>query len=145
MEASIRSPNAAEVAAHLRALADRLENPAPALERLRVLFSAQEAQVWETEGAPFGTHWPAAAESTRSDGALLVATGRLRASLVEPDAGNLESATELRLGTDVPYAHFHQYGTRNMPARQITGLSLELAAAATDLYEQALAETLPPT
>jgi phage gpG-like protein len=117
------SSNAAEVSEALAGMAARIGDPQPALERARRMFAEQEAEVWGTEGAILGAHWSAAAEPAhKTDSRLLVASGRLRASLAGTQSGRVTADT-LELGTDVPYARFHQYGTRNMPARRILGLS----------------------
>ncbi|MFB3921597.1 MAG: phage virion morphogenesis protein [Terriglobia bacterium] len=60
---------------------------------------------------------------------LLVRTGALRDSLTRTGAGHIEEMDEgsLILGTRVPYAMFHQLGTRRMPARPIIVLTGERA------------------
>jgi phage gpG-like protein len=57
---------------------------------------------------------------------ILVRTGLLRESLTSrTGAGAIyeESALELTLGTNVPYAKYHQTGTSKMPARPPEGLN----------------------
>lgn len=55
---------------------------------------------------------------------ILVASGRLRRSLTSRPLGIEEySLNQIKLGTDVPYAAYHQRGTRHMPARKIYGTS----------------------
>jgi phage gpG-like protein len=118
--------NAPEVAGYVKGLAERVGNPQPALERTRRLLAEQEQQVWSTEGRTIDESWPAAADPERKvDSRLLVATGALRAAMSDPMAGVVEGNT-LSLGTDLPYARFHQYGTHRMPARVFAGLSPEV-------------------
>ena len=52
---------------------------------------------------------------------VLQASGRLRSSLVGKSADTVEALEpgRMKFGTRVPYAIFHQTGTRNMPARPI--------------------------
>jgi len=59
---------------------------------------------------------------------LLFSSGRLRASFLEPhdpehieiiDATSDPQRPTLTFGSSVPYAPFHQWGTRHMPARTI--------------------------
>lgn len=56
---------------------------------------------------------------------LLVQSGKLRQSLTERGGEHIEEirADSLRLGTEVPYAIYHQKGTRRMPARKLVELS----------------------
>lgn len=53
---------------------------------------------------------------------ILQLTGRLMASMVDRPFG-VDEVTDkgFVIGTDVPYAHFHQQGTDHMPARPIIG------------------------
>lgn len=51
---------------------------------------------------------------------ILVATGRFKRSLTQ-DGGEAivdKQATEMTLGSSVPYGKFHQTGTKKMPARK---------------------------
>lgn len=51
---------------------------------------------------------------------MMVRTGDLMASLTNRDRlVQSMTGTKMRIGSDVDYAHFHQRGTRNMPARKI--------------------------
>lgn len=64
--------------------------------------------------------------------AYLYRTGRLMESLAALRGQNSDIGThEATLGTDVPYAKFHQYGTENMPARTLifepAGYSIKFA------------------
>jgi phage gpG-like protein len=117
--------NAAEVAGKLNALAARIGNPVPMLERARILFAAQERDVWTTQGANLGAPWAPLADTTAklTSPQLLVASGALRNSLAGYPEGDIIGQTTLRMGTDVTYARFHQFGTRYMPAREIVGVS----------------------
>ncbi len=92
---------------------------------LREMFARQFA----SEGAAGGTPWAPLATSTlgkRRRGGILVATGALRGSLVEegaPDHVEKSDGLQLLFGTDLPYAGFHQTGTRRMPARPILAIT----------------------
>ena len=59
-------------------------------------------------------------KATHGGGRILELTGRLRASLAEQTADSIREsrAMEMRFGTRVPYAGFHQTGTRRMPRRR---------------------------
>ena len=54
----------------------------------------------------------------------LVRTGRLRASFVTR-ARAVRGGSEGAVGTDVPYAVFHQFGTSRMPKREPLGVAQE--------------------
>jgi phage gpG-like protein len=96
------------------------------------VFYISESARFSTGG--FGA-WPplsdgyAAWKAKHYPGApILVRTGRLRESLTSrTGAGAVyeESPLELRSGTSVPYAQFHQTGTSRMPARPPEGISEE--------------------
>lgn len=80
-------------------------------------------------GHPYRPHAPATLRKirsvnmrgVRSAGELLNATGRLLRSLTfgGPDSRLEESAMEATFASLVPYAGFHQTGTRHMPQRPI--------------------------
>ena len=72
---------------------------------------------------------------------LLVRTGALRDSLTTPGAaGSVEELDggSLTLGTRLPYAMFHQLGTRRMPARPLIVLSDERASKWTEIVRNAI-------
>jgi hypothetical protein len=125
------SSNAEQVSAGLNAMADRLAEPAPSLERARRLIALGESDVWASEGAAIGTHWPMAVDpDLKTDARLLVATGALRDSLAGGAAGYVRG-NELVISTDVPYAHFHEYGTSKMAARPFIGIPEAMRATIT--------------
>jgi phage gpG-like protein len=133
--------NAPEVAANLDALAGRVGDPSAGLEHLRQALALQESEVWATEGAVIGEHWPPSADPERkSDSRLLVASGALRASLADPSAGKVEG-DRLEFGTDVPYGRFHQYGGAHVPQRQFLGVSPLLARQLADRLASLTMET----
>jgi len=131
--------NASQLSQQLQRYATAVGDPRPALERLRRMLAQGEQQVFSTQGASIGVHWAAPVEADRkSDPALLVATGALRASLTGEGSGET-SELQMRFGTDVPYAHFHQYGTSRMPARPFMGMPTNVVHGASDLFAQLLA------
>jgi phage gpG-like protein len=75
-----------------------------------------------TQGEAYGQHWLERKRETRgSQGKpILFRTGRLKQSFLEgPEHIEETHDTALLFGSRVPYAIFHQLGTRNMPARPI--------------------------
>ncbi|MBZ5516844.1 MAG: phage virion morphogenesis protein [Acidobacteriia bacterium] len=127
------------------ALADQV----PALQAIADDFRAMLAEQFASEGRAEGTPWPPRARRggprSRPGQAqglpLLVRTGALRDSLVEAEApGHVEEfdATSLTLGTRVPYAMFHQFGTRYMPARPIIVLGGERSERWVEMVRRAV-------
>jgi phage gpG-like protein len=75
-----------------------------------------------TEGQAYGQHWLERKRETRGskNRPILFQTGRLRQSFLEgPEHIEEAEGTALTFGSRVPYAIFHQLGTRRMPARPI--------------------------
>ena len=86
--------------------------------RLRARFAS--------EGQLFGTPWRAPAKP--QSWPLLQKTGRLRESFLDPnhpehievyDEGTENQSPGVLFGSTVPYAAYHQFGTRRTPARSI--------------------------
>ncbi|MBI1941032.1 MAG: phage virion morphogenesis protein [Acidobacteria bacterium] len=126
-----------------------LANQSPALKQIADDFREMIARQFASEGRAEGTPWaprhhPSVPSSLRrgipirSGGVvktrpgqaqglpLLVRTGALLRSLTAPGAaGHVERFEDhsLAIGTSLPYALFHQTGTRRMPARPIIVLS----------------------
>lgn len=83
-------------------------------DRFKPLMSELEEEVFGSHG--FGA-WPALAESTQRQkaalgypGDIMVRTGRLRESLINPGQAARTSAHEMEWGTSVDFAHWHQEG-----------------------------------
>lgn len=108
-------------------LADNSPALAVVADDLREMIAEQFA----TEGAAGGTPWAPLAASTlkkkrETRRGILNVTGALLASLTEAGSpGHVEKVDgrQLLLGSALPYATFHQTGTRRMPARPIIALS----------------------
>lgn len=106
---------------------NRLKNLSPVWEAWAIDFRAKESYLFDAEGAAQGYgSWaplsPKYAEQKRRDGftgGILVRTGKLKASLSSVGAGSITKITpsSLEIGTSIPYAKYHQGGTRRMPAR----------------------------
>lgn len=78
-----------------------------------------------TDGAPWAALSPAYAEwksMVRPGQPILRFDGDLEDSMTSPRGGIFKVArTGYTVGTDIPYASAHQYGTGRMPARPIIG------------------------
>jgi phage gpG-like protein len=133
--------NAPELAAQLHRFAARVGDPQPALARMRAMLAAGEEEVWGTRGSAIGFYWAPPLEPERkTNPTLLVETGALRSSLTNPSAGLPPTEVELRFGSDVSYAHFHQFGTRKMPARKFLGIPPEIDQGVTDILAAMIEE-----
>ena len=104
----------------------------PAWEQIVSQVERIEEEQFSSQGAHGSGGWqplsPAyAAWKARNfgGGGILVRTGRLRSSLTRrnPDSIREVRPLELRFGTRVPYAAFHQRGTRALPERKPIELS----------------------
>jgi phage gpG-like protein len=109
---------------------ESLADQQPALAAIADDFREMIAQQFASEGRAEGTPWPPLAPATlrrrRGLTPILYQTGALLRSLSEPGAtGHVEEIEDysLTLGSRLPYAVFHQTGTRRLPARPIIVLS----------------------
>lgn len=127
--------NAKEVAVIIRGFQARAANVSPALDRFAQWFRGRMVKQFASEGGA-GNRRPwkplsppyAAWKSKHYPGRKILArSGRLRESLTRPGAGLLAaSRNEIVIKTDVPYASFHQKGTRTLPKRQLIVMDKEL-------------------
>ena len=98
-------------------------------EQAQALAAELRARLREqflTEGAAYGqAKWLPRKTRNRHlpSSPLLIRTGRLYRSLTQEGGENISiwdpETLTLLLGTAVPYAPYHQFGTRTMPARPI--------------------------
>lgn len=109
----------------------RVEDPGPIFNKFQVVVAAHNAKVFATQGAYGGHRWPPrkgysnktrpgrmTRRSNHHGGPLLVRTGRLLRSLTRvPLAVFRVMGRSAIFGTDVPYAKYHQFGTKWLPRR----------------------------
>jgi phage gpG-like protein len=134
---------------------ESLAEQSPALMRIADDFREMIAQQFASEGQAEGTPWPprkfSSARSTRRGvqagrgpaSPLLIRTGALRDSLTTPGAAGPVEELEgysITLGSRLPYASYHQTGTRRMPARPIIVLSGTRAERWTEIVRRSLEE-----
>jgi phage gpG-like protein len=100
-----------------------LEDFGPLWERFDKVMEQVEGDRFDTEGHGL---WPALADSTLAGklrlgypAQILLRTGDLRESLVDPARASHKERFEMWWGTDVSYAQYHQEGTDRMPERQV--------------------------
>jgi len=143
-EVVIHEEGALKAAVDVAELAVRAEDTMPVWPELNGIFHADE----ERRFASSGPGWAQLAQGTLENkarlgqsSAILRATERLKRSLttaagIEPSA----RPGEIRFGTDVPYARFHQFGTVNMPRREVVGISPVAARAMVQVLSRWIAE-----
>lgn len=110
-------------------LSGRTDFRAP-LRTVALYLNAQARKCFDEQRAPDGTPWakfkrPPSVKRGGSSSKLLRDTGILMGSMTAQVQGHVEevTATSLRWGSNVPYAAFHQYGTRFIPARPFLGIT----------------------
>jgi len=106
--------NSDEVLRALNRLVRRVDDPAPAMERIAGVLEEATARAFATESDPeTGVAWDPLSEVTlalrpyRQGGALLQDAGTLRGS-ISTDYGQ----DFAQIGTNVPYAPTHQFGAQ---------------------------------
>lgn len=112
----------------LQRMRERSQDLRPAWDVVLTWWAARNATNFRNKGKRWKTPWAALAEATVADRVragypphdTLIREGRLRDSLIKRPLG-IERLRphELTAGTAVPYAVFHQRGTKKMPARPL--------------------------
>ena len=144
--ASERAPtfttNAAALTAKLNRSAGKIEDPRALLEQCRRILSEQESEVWATDGAALEAAWKQAVRpDLKISSELLVASGALKASMSDTDAGRIRGAT-LRIKVKPYYGFFHQFGTTKMDARPFSGISDSSMRLIMQRFQEATGEDL---
>jgi phage gpG-like protein len=88
----------------------QLEDLVPLWELFKPVMSEIEEEQFASQGHG---EWPPLAESTlryKSGGEMLVESGALKSSLVDPGQAAQTGPMQMTWGTDVEYAHWHQDG-----------------------------------
>ena len=126
---------------------ESLADQAPALARVADDFREMIGQQFTSEGRAEGTPWPELSPATlrrqHASTPILYKTGALLRSLREHGAaGHVEELEgySLTLGSRLPYALYHQTGTRRLPARPIIVLSGARSERWTEIVRQQIAE-----
>jgi len=109
----------------VREMGERAQDVSPAWDALLTWFSEQNFEQWLSRGSRYHTHWAPLAPSTLAEKFRkglplhpLIRTGKLVNSLAHrPLKVEHMTGSQVTAGTDVPYAKFHQTGTRYMPRR----------------------------
>lgn len=107
---------------------------------------AANAEQFDTEGrggwAPLSPAYARRKRAKYGDRPILVASGRLRASLTtSPDVRRVDRDS-MEVGSTVPYGVFHQRGTKRMPARPPVALPESFRRDAVRIFQRHLVESL---
>jgi len=109
----------------LKRYKSRVRNLEPPLRGWGNYMEQETERQFATETDPDGVRWAALAPSTLAQkrrlgypDSILTRTGKMRNSVVA-----IADARSVLIGVDVPYAIFHQQGTRKMPQRRILGMN----------------------
>lgn len=135
VEVSISEHGSAAAARHLVELGVRAEFVGPAYEELAAIFHADEERRFTLQGPG----WKPLADVTvqqKGGDRIMVDSGTLRRSLTTAAGVDRVEGDTVKFGTDVEYARFHQYGTVNMPRRQVVGISPPARRAMTKVLER---------
>lgn len=89
------------IAEGLRALTDLT----PLMERIGTNLETSVSERFEQSEGPGGIAWPVSHRARETGGKTLIDSTRLRDSMVSE-----ADAQSVRVGTNVPYAHVHQFG-----------------------------------
>ena len=115
----------------------RAENLAPIFQILVRDFRSIMTRQFDSAGRELGTPWPALSRRTiedkqrdHRDPRILHRTRRLRKSFSQGSKGDsyrVITPTTFAIGSSVPYADFHQHGTRRMPQRKLFEANKEVS------------------
>lgn len=117
-----------QVSRRLMRFGDRAQDARPAFRGIADLLRTSEQRQFASRGRYASAGWAPLAPSTLASKirrgestSILEATGTLRDSLTrKTDGGHVELVEphQLIFGSQVPYAKYHQRGTRTMPRRR---------------------------
>lgn len=119
------------ISKQLGRMAARVANPIPAFQQIAARFALIMKEQFDSEGgrahkwAPLSPGYAAQKELRYPGKPILQASGALMRSLThEPFGVEGATATEMVLGTDIPYAIFHQLGIPLVPRRPVVDLTV---------------------
>lgn len=121
----IKTKGIEDVEMTLRETGERGGNLTPAWKKIIELFTRQEKQVFDKQGPgwePLNPHFAAHKAAQGYKSRILVQTGRLRMSVTDIASNDFVSRIRPRgveIATKVPYAKYHEKGTKHMPARSL--------------------------
>lgn len=124
----INSEEVEKLSARVRILGSAIRDLSPLFEQMSVDFYKDQKRMYSVERGP--GQYVDLAKSTKKQKQkrfgftypVLFATGRLAASLLSRTSTGSVNEIGPRgmiIGTSVPYAGFHMFGTRKMPARTL--------------------------
>ena len=133
LQVTVEETGTAKIVADLEGMGIRAEDTLVVWPALDALFHADEAERFEREGPGWKRLADATVQKKEQLGQppeIMRATNELHRSLTTAATGLAESNPyELKFGTDLHYARFHQYGTTKMPRREVVGVSTKTQTA----------------
>lgn len=106
----------------------RVEDPTPVWEGIADRFVELQQKNFDSQGATMSGGWSALSPKYGAWKAkhypgrgILVRSGDLRESLASNLGVREFTRKSMTVGTQIPYASYHQNGTRTMPARKLIG------------------------
>lgn len=139
-----------QVSRELLRFAGRTVDAQPAFIAIAELLMVETKEQFETEGRHASGGWKPLKQATVTAKAragqrvqILQRTGSLMDSLTQAGDGNMIHKTYpdgLDFGSRVPYAGFHQTGTRHMPARKPLELTETARRSAIKLLQRWIVE-----
>ena len=104
---------------------DDVKDMSPAFELIYADFQDVEAEIFKAHGTPekwkqLSPDYAAWKAKVRPGRPILVFDGHLKESLTGKNAHSVKKIGKLEaeFGTDLPYAHYHQYGGGRLPKRK---------------------------
>lgn len=131
----------------IRGIKEKMDDYRPVFHVAKEYLATANASNFATSGGQVGGWAPYGSWSARAGQPVtMVRSGRLLESLTSlRDTPNEIGRQEATFGTDLKYAKFHQYGTPNMPAREIVFEPVgfrKAMSAVTDAYLAGLKPSL---
>lgn len=107
----------------IEGVARNLRDLRPFLRDVERILQRSHARQFSSKGGEFGDPWPPRKDSLPHP--LMDKSGRLKRSLTTKNADSVRNirADRIVYGSKVPYSKFHNQGTKNMPRRQVSGVS----------------------
>lgn len=102
----------------LKSLLKRLENRKPVMDKIGETMVRSTEVRFNIGKDPNGNDWDPSIRAIREGNRTLVDTGRLKNSIKY-----FADENKVVIGTNVPYAKWHQTGTKRMKARPFLGVS----------------------
>ncbi len=112
--------NLREFEGYMRELPDKIKQAVRvSLERIGAVGVSQLSKLFQTEGRSLGVEWKPVKESYLKQKIKKGFSEKTlhRTTTLAQSFHSKATDTQVQIGTPVPYAIYHEYGTKRMPAR----------------------------